>query len=397
MQVQRVCTPLSVTIDVLITVYNGSVHIRAAIESIQKQTFPGFRIIIVDDGSDDATPAILADMAAGDSRIEVHTKRNGGIVEAANFGLKLCTAEFIARHDADDLAYPERFERQIAYLRLHPNVLAISGVAHHIDLQGIRLGTMAKFGPPEDADAKHIPAREPYLLHPFLMVRREALTRVGGYRKLVVAEDTDLYWRLQELGALYNAPHFDGEYRLNPNSVSSHSVLSGRVMAVFSQLAALSAVRRRSQQRDIDFTEDYGRAITAQATSLEAACLAASSQLSPDEARHLRFAAAAKMLEMADFRPYELELSDCLFLKAAYDDLGSSLEPSNQARMLRLLAATAARLAVMGKWRQSRLLRVPKDQNRFWTRFLFRKLVPPRVHRRIRHSVGRVLALLRRT
>ena len=105
-------------IDVLIPVFNAAKTIRGAVESIQAQTVSDIRIVVVDDGSRDETPAILSGMAEADPRIEVVTQEaNGGIVDALNTGLSHFRAEFLARHDGDDLADRNRLAKQLAFLR----------------------------------------------------------------------------------------------------------------------------------------------------------------------------------------------------------------------------------------------------------------------------------------
>jgi len=382
-------------IDVLMTVYNGSDYVRTSIESLQRQSFSDIRILVVDDGSTDETPAILAEIAAADPRVQIYTKPNGGIVAAANDGLALCSAEFVARLDADDIAYPDRLERQISYLRDHPDVLALSGVARHIGPRGEDLGTKAKFISPERSDPTLIPAVEPYLLHPFLMVRRDAIVRVGGYRQIPVAEDSDLYWRLQELGPIINDSHCYGDYRMNPNSISSRSLSGGRIMAVYSQLVALSAARRRSGQVDIDFTPDLSARIRQGAETLDAVCAAASPQLSDKEHKHLRFATGVKLLEMAGYRPYEVDLSDCVFLKRVFEESGAGVRGENRGVIFRMYSGTAARLAAKGRWTEARTLMLPGATLPFWIRLILRTLIAPDLHRRIRYMIDPVIRLAR--
>src|SRR5437588_541193 len=102
-------------IDVLIPAFNSEKTIRASILSILRQTVSEIRVIVIDDGSTDGTGEILAEMTLGDPRLEVIRTENHGIVDALNTGLARCRAEFVARHDADDLSFPDRFTLQIAY------------------------------------------------------------------------------------------------------------------------------------------------------------------------------------------------------------------------------------------------------------------------------------------
>lgn len=243
-------------IDVLIPAYNAAATIEAAVSSIQRQSVQDIRIIIVNDGSTDNTGDLLNAMATADPRIKVIATPNGGIVSALNLGLAACTAKFIARHDADDLAFPDRLAAQIDYLRSNADCVAVGTNVWHIDQYGRRTGTKSAFAGDTEPDAHFIPSREPYLMHPFLMVRRQAIQNAGGYRYCVHAEDTDLYWRLLDAGRLYNLPEIHGEYRIHLGSISSASILNGRIAAAMSQLAAISYLRRKTGQADLVFHRD---------------------------------------------------------------------------------------------------------------------------------------------
>ena len=225
-------------IDVLLPVHNGASTVAEAIESLRRQTLCNLRIVAIDDGSTDGTPQILAALAREDSRITVLTRRNGGIVDALNAGLQLCSSEFVARQDADDISDRTRLEMQLGYLEQNPDCVAVSGAVRHIDETGRPTGTTQHFRSPESADARWAPSREPYLCHPFLMVRRAAMQAVGGYRYVHNAEDTDLYWRLSERGRLHNLDLRLGDYRMHAASISGGSIVSGRIMALSSGDAA---------------------------------------------------------------------------------------------------------------------------------------------------------------
>src|SRR5947209_575161 len=123
-------------VDVVIPVYNAASTIESAIGSIQAQTVTEIRIIVVNDGSTDATRQIVQRLAAADHRLILVDQANCGIVDALNAGLRICHADMVARHDGDDLANPDRFEKQLDYLSRHPDCVAVSGATRHIDEAG---------------------------------------------------------------------------------------------------------------------------------------------------------------------------------------------------------------------------------------------------------------------
>jgi hypothetical protein len=88
------------------------------------------------------------------------------------------------------------------------------------------------------------------------MVRRASVVGLGGYRYVYHSEDTDLYWRLLDHGQLHNLDSILGDYRMHSGSISGSSIVNGRIMSLGSQLAALSARRRRSRLPDSVFPKD---------------------------------------------------------------------------------------------------------------------------------------------
>lgn len=335
-------------VDVLVPARNAAATIRATIESLQRQTLGNWRVTAIDDGSTDATGAILADLAACDPRIHVVEGPARGVVEALNLGIALTDAPFLARQDADDIACPDRLAQQVAYLHAHADCVAVGCEVRHIDAGGRPIGTRSEYRPPELADAAWLPAMEPYVPGPFLLARREAVLRVGGFRPMHVAEDSDLCWRLQEIGRLHNLPAILGEYRLHANSISSRSVRHGRVMAVCSQLAALSAQRRRAGQPDLKFTRAF-MAAQDRATSLAELRDVALPKLLPQEVLWFELAIGAKLIEMAMYRPFEPDSADCRFVANALRAGHEVLRPDNEDQLGRLLLSRAVRLAAAGR------------------------------------------------
>ena len=344
-------------VDILLPVFNGATTITEAIESLQRQTFTSFRIIVVDDGSTDRTLEILTGLAARDSRITILTQPNLGMVAALNAGLCLCQAEFVARHDADDISDPSRLAVELDYLRSHTDCIAVSGAVKHIDAQGRFLGTIQTFPQPHRADPRWAPSREPYLMHPFLMVRGEDLQAIGGYRYVCYSEDTDLCWRLQERGKLKNLDTTLGQYRVHARSISSASIINGRIMALSSQLAGLSALRRRTGRPDLSFPKEAIAEYQSTRTLLKLWELG-KRQLDDDEAGYLRIALAAKLLELTDYRPYEPDTDDCEFIRDALHE-ATRLSNANRKHLARLYARAGARLLVNGSFNKAVALTPP--------------------------------------
>lgn len=303
-------------IDVLLPVYNAANTLDTSLQSIAEQTMDNFRVLAIDDGSTDTSPDILAKWAARDRRFYIVRRSNGGIVDALNTGLDLSAACYIARMDADDISLPGRFEAQLAYLRSTPGCVAVGCGILHIDTAGQPLPGLPVPGAPGDADADWLPAREPYIVHPFLMVRRSAMIDVGGYRHVPGSEDSDLYWRLSEKGALHNLTEILGYYRMHDMSISGASIEGGRVMAVGSQLGALSARRRRSCLPDLVFGNELATALRT-ARSLDTMCKLLALTVGVEDMPLFRLSVGLKLLELAAYRPFEIERDDCRFLRDA--------------------------------------------------------------------------------
>jgi glycosyltransferase involved in cell wall biosynthesis len=338
-------------IDVLIPAYNAGDTLVEALASIQKQTVENIRIIIIDDGSTDATSEILADLRASDPRLEVVRRSNGGIVEALNEGLKLCRAEFIARHDADDIADPGRFAKQLCYLRGNGDCVAVSAFARRIDQSGRRLALTASPPPPHLADPAAVPAREPYLMHPLLMVRRAVLSDIGGYRHVFQSEDTDLYWRLQERGRVHNIPELLGSYRVHVGSSTNASVFAARLGAVTSQLSAISARRRRAGRPDLVFRPE-SLARYRSCGTLAGMIEIGEEGLQWDERRWLRLAAPAKLIELSGYRLFVPEIEDVEALRSAWQLGLADVTPEQRKSLSRLVVTGASRLALMGRFKE---------------------------------------------
>lgn len=107
-------------VSIILPVFNAGPYIGAALASLLGQTHRDFEIIAIDDGSSDASLAIMRGAQLKDRRIQLITRENRGLVATLNEGLALARGRFVARMDADDIAYPERLEAQLAAFAANP-------------------------------------------------------------------------------------------------------------------------------------------------------------------------------------------------------------------------------------------------------------------------------------
>jgi GT2 family glycosyltransferase len=207
-------------VAVLLPVRNGALTLRAALESLEAQSFREFRVVVVDDGSTDETPRILREAlarrggggtglgeppAALPALTVVRLEPGAGIAGALAAAAQAAgDAEFLARQDADDCSLPERFARQVAFLDSHPGIgLVATGVrtvTRQDPTEGWRRyeGWLASCVTPDEI-ARGLWIESP-LPHPTVMMRRTAYELAGGYREVPWAEDYDLWLRMLRAG-----------------------------------------------------------------------------------------------------------------------------------------------------------------------------------------------------
>jgi glycosyltransferase involved in cell wall biosynthesis len=110
-------------ITVLMPVYNAGHYLKQSIDSILRQTHRDFDFVIIDDGSTDIDTQRLLQEALSDNRVKLLTHPTRmRIACALNHGLEMATGEYIARMDADDISHPQRFEKQIEFMKKHPEI-----------------------------------------------------------------------------------------------------------------------------------------------------------------------------------------------------------------------------------------------------------------------------------
>lgn len=191
-------------ISVILPIYNAQAFIADAVNSVLTQSVQDFELILIDDASSDRTPEILAGMLDQRIRIIRH-EANLGLVTSLNEGLQSASGNFIARMDHDDIALPDRFARQLAFLEAHSSIGVVGTGYRLIDSVGA-LGL--SYRPP--ITHEEISWAMPFLCplaHPTVMARRDLLIAHGGYNESAAyAEDYDLWERLSRQVKFANLP-----------------------------------------------------------------------------------------------------------------------------------------------------------------------------------------------
>jgi len=182
-------------VSVVMSVFNDAETLHSAIASIQSQTSQDWQLIIIDDGSTDATPTILREYSQHDERIQVQTNSvNQGLALSLNRGWRIAKSDLIARMDADDLSHPDRLAQQVAFLETHQEIDVLGTSALIKNKIGEILGCSHR---PTESNvlASRIMWENPFF-HPSVVMRRSFLERAGGYdEKFYRAQDYELWSR----------------------------------------------------------------------------------------------------------------------------------------------------------------------------------------------------------
>lgn len=209
-------------ITVLMSVYNGKLYLRQAIESILNQTYQNFECIIIDDCSTDSSLKIIN--SYDDSRIKVlHNNLNFGLSRSLNIGLSLSQGDYIARMDADDISLPQRFDVLKRYMDNNPDVGICGSWAETIEKSPRKLTP--------DCSPENIRTElffHNIIIHPSVIIRKSVLegNHLEYNEKLLFAQDYDLWVKCSKYTKITNIPEFLLRYRISNTQLSSNRLIN---------------------------------------------------------------------------------------------------------------------------------------------------------------------------
>jgi GT2 family glycosyltransferase len=233
-------------ISVLLPVRDAAPWLHASLASLWRQTFRDFEVVAVDDGSRDASGAILERAAAREPRLRVVHTAPLGVPAALNRALALARGSLIARQDADDLSRRRRLELQRAHLAAHPRVSVVGCRVRLFPRPGAGMRRWADWHNgllTHEAMAREALIESP-LAHGAALMRRGALQRAGGWQDHAWPEDLDLWLRMLAAGCRFaKLPHALYMWRQHPGSVTRCDPRCGR--------ERLAALRRTTLERGL--------------------------------------------------------------------------------------------------------------------------------------------------
>lgn len=194
--IAQICPAKPGLVSVLMPMRNAERYVRGAVSSIIAQTYADIEIIIVDDGSSDASAEIVRSFV--DARIKLFCRPPQGITKSLNFGLSQCAGEFVCRMDADDICFPDRVTRQVEFIRRRCADV-VWCTADFIDENGDMI--CRRYQPSENFTVRMLHHTN-HIMHPGVLMRRDIVLEAGGYDDSVVnGQDQALWLTLRAKGS----------------------------------------------------------------------------------------------------------------------------------------------------------------------------------------------------
>ncbi|MCL5030011.1 MAG: glycosyltransferase [Bacteroidetes bacterium] len=220
-------------VSIFMPVYNGEKYLSETLDSLLSQTFSGFEIIIVDDGSTDRTLDIATGYAKRDERIKVFSVEHRGEVFARNFALTKIssTSKYLMNHDSDDISMPQKLEKLVTYLESEPDVDIAGCAAEYFNDQGKQLGQPSiEYDYPA---IKNTFGRKNSVINSAALIRKKVFDKIGNYREeFKSVDDYDFFARALIAGfKIINLKEVLHKIRLHSNSIGSKRAQIQKILA----------------------------------------------------------------------------------------------------------------------------------------------------------------------
>jgi glycosyltransferase involved in cell wall biosynthesis len=230
-------------VSVIMPAYNAARFIGAAIESVLAQTYRNLELIVVDDGSTDATATVVTEFG---NRVRYIYQDNARQAAARNVGLRYARGELLAFLDADDLWLPEKLERQVARLALKPGLGLVLCTARVIDAEGREVGQLRSDLASGSCESVLLGEFRAGSIASAGLIPRRVIEAVGGFDiSLPPCEDTDLLWRIASKYPIDRVEEALVLYRLHPgNDHANVDRMTHAWMSMYRKAFRDPAVRR---------------------------------------------------------------------------------------------------------------------------------------------------------
>ena len=226
-------------VSVLMPIAPRARWLRVALEGLRAQTLTDWELVIVLDGDCGENQGVIERAGLTNPVTIVRTAGGEGVARSLNRGLEQCRAELVARHDADDISASDRLRLQVEAMQARPELLVLGTGARLINETGRVVGLREV--PSGEAVIRRMLWRNA-LIHPSVMMRRDAVTGIGGYDvDSPRTEDYELWLRLAAQGPLDNLPEDLLDYRIHAQQHSRAGSLGGGSRKI--RLARRAAVR----------------------------------------------------------------------------------------------------------------------------------------------------------
>jgi len=222
-------------LSVIMAFYNDAPYIAESIESILNQTYRDFEFVIINDASTDGSREIVARYS--DARIRLlDNPSNLGLARSLNLGLAAARGDLVARLDANDVSHTDRLEKQMRFMREHPEIALLGGQYEAIDTRGYRLPWAAVPKPVTELGVKWYFLFESPFVHSTVMFRKALVDELGGYDptfQWAPSEDAELWARMAVRHRMVNLPETLISQRYDPKSISHDISRPDRAQASF--------------------------------------------------------------------------------------------------------------------------------------------------------------------